>query len=63
MPMEYIVPSLCIAAVTRMDDDVALEECIVQLIQLNEDCFIAGFHQCIEKYRQKASHDRHIKNK
>ena len=28
MPMEYIVPSLCIAAVTGMDDAEALEEII-----------------------------------
>ena len=63
MPMEYIVPSLRIAATTGMDDEAALEEHVVQLIQLEEDNFIAGFHQRIEKDRQKAWHDRHIKNK
>ena len=26
MPMEYIVPSLCIAVATGMDDEAALEE-------------------------------------
>ena len=30
---------------------------------LEEDHFVAGFHQCIEKDRQKAWHDCHIKNK
>ena len=44
MPMEYIVPSLCIVAVTDMDDAEALEEHIAQLIQLEEDRFIVGFH-------------------
>ena len=44
MPMEYIVPSLRITAVTAMDDVEALEERIAQLIQLKEDLFIAGFH-------------------
>ena len=63
MPMEYIVPSLCIAAATGMDNEAALEECVDQLIQLEEDCFIEGFHQPIEKDRQKDWHDRHIKNK
>ena len=63
MPMEYIVPSLHIVAATGMDDDVALEEWVAQLIQLDEDCFIAGFYQHVEKDRQKAWHDRHIKNK
>ena len=50
MPMEQIVPSLRItAATTRMYDDATLEECMAQLIQLDEDHFIMGFHQLIEK--------------
>ena len=61
--MEYIVPSLCIATAIDMDDVEALEGHIVQLIQLEEDHFIAGFHQRIVKDRQKAWHDRHIKHK
>ena len=32
IPMEYIVPSLCIGAATGMDDDVVIEECVAQLI-------------------------------
>ena len=63
MPMEYLVPSLCIVVATGMGDDAALKKCIVQLIQLDEDHFIAGFHQRVEKDQQKAWHDRHIKNK
>ena len=50
MPMEYIVPNLCIAAVPGMDDEAALEERVAQLIQLEEDRFIASFHQRVEKY-------------
>ena len=34
MPMEYLIPSLWIAATTSMDDKEALEECIAQLVQL-----------------------------
>ena len=49
MPMEYIVPSLYLATVTGMDDVEALEERIVQLIQLEEDHFIVGFHQQVVK--------------
>ena len=63
MPMEYIVPSLRIAATKGMDDEGALEERLAQLVQLEEDHFIARFHQCVEKDRQKYWHDRHIKNK
>ena len=33
IPMEYIVPSLCIAVETSMDDVEALEECIVQCLK------------------------------
>ena len=63
MPMEYIVPSLCIVAATGMDDEAAMEECLAQLMQLKEDLFVTGFHQRIEKDRQKYWHDRHINNK
>ena len=62
MPMEYIVPSLWIAIAIGIDDAEALEECIAQLIQLEEDHFVVGFHRCVEKDQQKAWHDRHIKN-
>ena len=62
-PMEYIIPSLCITTTKGMDDAEALEECIVQLIQLEEDRFIIGFHQLVAKDRQKVWHDRHIKKK
>ena len=63
MPMEYIVPSLCIVAATSMADEAALEERLDQLVQLKEDLSVVGFHQRIEKDRQKAWHDRHINNK
>ena len=63
MPMDYIIPSLHIAVETRMDDVEELEERIVQLIQLEEDCFIVDFHQQVVKDQQKAWHDRHIKKK
>ena len=49
MPMEYIVPRLRIVAATDMDDEAALKECMVQLIQLEEDRFTTRFHQRVEK--------------
>ena len=63
MPMEYIVPILCIAAATGMADEAALEEQETQLVQLEEDCFITGFQQRVKKDRQKPWHGHHIKNK
>ena len=63
MPMEYIVPSLRVVALTKMIDVDAVEEILLQLIHLEEERFIVVFHQSIEKKRQKIWHDRHIKNK
>ena len=63
MPMEYIVPSLRIDAAMGMDDAAALEERVAQLVQIEEDHFIASFHQQVAKDRQKAWHDHHIKHK
>ena len=46
-----------------MTDTNAIEEILAHLIQLEEECFIAGFHQNVEKQRQKAWHDHHIRTK
>eukprot|EP00253_Pinus_taeda_P010550 PITA_10550 len=45
MPLEYIVPSLRITSLTGMADREALEERLKQLLELEEDRFLAGFHQ------------------
>jgi transposase InsO family protein len=47
VPMEYLVPSLRIVAFTDMDDTGAIRERLAQLVELEEDRFIAGFHQQI----------------
>ena len=44
-----------------MTDVGAIEERLSQFLQLEEDCFIARYHQRVEKERQKAQHDQHIK--
>ena len=44
MPMEYILPSLRIAQITEMAD-IDMTERLAQLLNLEEDRFIAGFHQ------------------
>jgi len=54
--MEYIVPSLRIALFTKMSESGALEERLSQLMELEEYRFIAGFHQQVQKARQKAWH-------
>ena len=49
MPMEYIVPSPRIAAITGMADRKALEEWLTQLEELEEERFLVGFHQQVQK--------------
>ena len=63
VPMEYLVPRLRIVAFTDMDDTGVVRERLAQLVELEEDRFIAGFHQQIQKGREKSYHDRHIKKK
>ena len=43
MPMEYIVPSLRISAFTEMDDPAIITERLKQILELEEDIFVAGF--------------------
>ena len=49
MPMEYIVPSLRIVAITEMIDVGAIEGILSQLLQLEEVHFVLGYHQRVEK--------------
>ena len=63
MPMEYIVPSLRIAISTNMADIDGIKEILSHLLSLEEHHFITGFNQQVQKAREKAWHDRHIKLK
>ena len=63
MRMEYIIPSLNIVALTDLADEETVEERLLHLLELEEDRFVAGFHQQVQKNREKAWHDRHIKSK
>ena len=63
MPMEYIVPSLRISAFIKMDGPAIITERLKQIVELEEDRFVAGFQQQVQKAREKAWHDRHIKKK
>jgi hypothetical protein len=48
VPMEYLVPSLRIATFTGMDDTDVVQDRLMQLMELEEDRFIAGFHQWVQ---------------
>ena len=63
MPMEYIVPSLKIVTLTDLEDEETVNERLLNLVELEEDRFLARFYQQVHKNREKAWHDRHIKSK
>jgi hypothetical protein len=45
VPMEYLVPSLIISSFTGMDETSVVQDRLAQLLELEEDRFITGFHQ------------------
>ena len=63
IPMEFIVPSIRMITIIEMADVDVVKDSLLQLVHLEEERFITGFHQNVEKQRQKVWHDRHIKNK
>ena len=62
MPIDYILPILRIAQITGMTDTDTVQERLAQLLALEEDRFITGFHQKVQKAREKAWHERHTKS-
>jgi hypothetical protein len=63
VPMEYLVPRLRIATFIDMDVTGIVHWRLAQLIELEENRFITGFHQQIQKEREKAYHGEKIKRK
>lgn len=63
IPMEYIMPSLQITIVIEMEYRNMMEECLALLLALKEDHFLVGFHQQVQKAKEKAWHDCHIKQR
>jgi len=63
IPMEFILPSLRVAVITDILNFGAIEDIFSQLVQLEEYGFVVGFHYQVQKSREKACHDRHIKQK
>jgi hypothetical protein len=61
--MEYLVLRLRVVSFTGMDETSIVQERLAQLVELEEDIFIARFHQQVQKGREKACHDRNIKKK
>jgi hypothetical protein len=49
VPMEYLVPSLIIVTFIGMDDTGIVQDRLAQLMELEEDRFIARFNQQVQK--------------
>lgn len=56
----FIIQSLFITQATHMIEEESIKERLPELMDLEESIFLVDFHQTVEKYRQKAWHDRHI---
>jgi hypothetical protein len=63
VPLEFLVPILRIAEITQMTKRGAVQEKLNHLMTMEEDHILAGFHQQVQKGRDKSWHDRQIKNK
>jgi hypothetical protein len=61
VPLDYLIPSLCIATITDMTEKGATQEILAQLMELEEDRIIAGFIKRYRKKRIKHGMTRHIK--
>jgi len=47
----------CCASRAEMEEHDIMVECLAQFLALEEDHFLVGFHQQIQKYREKAWHN------
>jgi hypothetical protein len=44
VPLEYWIPSLCVASITNMTERGTIQEILSQLMELEEDMIMASFH-------------------
>jgi hypothetical protein len=54
VPLEFPVPSLCVATITNMSERGTIQEKLNQLMGMEEDRIISGFHQEVNKSRDKS---------
>jgi hypothetical protein len=60
VPLEFLVPSLRVATITKITERGAVKESLNQLMEMEEDRILEIFHQEVWKERDKAWHDRHV---
>jgi hypothetical protein len=61
VPLDYSVPSLCIAMITNMTEEGVAQEKLDQLMELAEETILVGIFQEVHKLKDNAWHDRNIK--
>jgi hypothetical protein len=61
--LEFLIPILRIAAIKQIIERGAVQETLNQLLSMEKERILAGFHQQVQKERDKSWHDRHIKKK
>jgi hypothetical protein len=54
VPLEFLVPNLHIAIITNMTTRGTIQKRLSQLMELEEDNIVEGFHQGVQKARDKA---------
>jgi hypothetical protein len=52
--VEFILPRFHIETIIELLDTSAIKERLEELVQLEEDWFVARFHQQVQKAREKA---------
>lgn len=48
---EFIIPSMLISSKLHLTEEDSIEECLHELQELEEDRFLAEFHQIVQKER------------
>ena len=59
--LDYLIPSLCIVAITDMIENGTMQEILDKLMELEEEKIMAGFHQEVHKAKDKSWNERYIK--
>ena len=54
VPLEYLIPSLHIPAIRNMKKRCTTQEILSQLMKIEEDMIMVGFHQEVQKEKGKA---------
>jgi hypothetical protein len=63
VPLEFQVPILCVEMITYMTEQGTVKDRLNQLLVMEEDHILTGFHQQVQKERDKSLHDIHINKK